>query len=194
MAGVLKDINSVDFSKLPKPRPEEFFGIVLSEWNLDITKRLAEGAYKTLSNAGVYDDRIFFIRVPGSFELTFGAKFLIENCSNLTAVIAIGCVIKGETPHFHYVSRAVTDGIRELNVQYDVPVIFSVLTVNNKEQALARAGGYMGNKGVEGAVAALQMSQYARYLSRGVKGKFQELEKYLISNMSANDKDYWLGV
>jgi len=133
------------------------FGIVVSDWNKDVTHKLLDGAYKTLLDYGAHDYNIIVKHVPGSFELTTGAKFMIEY-TNVDAVIALGSVIKGETPHFDYVCQGVTQGITDLNVKYNIPVVFGLLTTNNQKQAENRAGGKHGNKGDEAAVTAIRMA------------------------------------
>ena len=129
--------------------------VVISEWNSQITKGLLKGVLDTLKSYGVYSNNIVTKYVPGSFELIFGAKKL--QTSSVDAVIAVGCIIQGETKHFDYVCQGVTQGIKDLNVLYDTPVIFCVLTDNNIQQSLDRSGGKHGNKGVEAAVTALKM-------------------------------------
>ena len=131
-------------------------GIVVAEWNKDITGALLEGASTALKAAGI--ETISIKWVPGAFELPLGAQYLIE-LANADAVIAIGCLIKGETPHFHYISEAVTGSLSRLNLQYIKPVVYGVLTVDAHEQAKERAGGSLGNKGEEAALVALQMLQ-----------------------------------
>lgn len=135
---------------------DKIIGIVVSEWNSPITNSLLKGAVDTLISAGVKEDDIIIEYVPGSVELTFGAKTIIEG-TLAHAVIVLGCVIQGETAHFDYVCDSVTQGITTLNLDYDSPVIFGLLTTNNQEQAEARAGGTHGNKGVDCAIAALKM-------------------------------------
>lgn len=135
---------------------DKIIGIVVSEWNAPITESLLKGATDTLISAGVKESDIIVEYVPGSVELTFGAKTLIEE-TLAHAVIVLGCVIQGETAHFDYVCDSVTQGITTLNLEYDTPVIFGVLTTNNQEQAEARAGGSHGNKGEDCAIAALKM-------------------------------------
>lgn len=130
--------------------------IVRAEWNHEITSSLAEAAKNTLIEHGVNPEGIIELDVPGAVELTFGAKSLHED-HEPDAVIVIGCVIQGETKHFDYVCQSVTYGITELNLSYDAPTIFCVLTDNILEQSIARSGGKHGNKGVEAAVAALKM-------------------------------------
>ena len=131
-------------------------GIVVSEWNTPITESLLKGTIDTLIAAGMREDDIIIEYVPGTVELTFGAKVLIEE-TLVHAVIVLGCVIQGETRHFDYVCDSVTQGITKLNLNYPTPVIFGVLTTNNLEQAEARAGGTHGNKGEDCAIAALKM-------------------------------------
>ena len=132
-------------------------GIAVSEWNDKITDALLSGAKEILLKHGVKEENIFVDYVPGSFELIFGSKHLAEN-RNLDAVIALGCIIRGGTPHFEYVCQGVTQGIAQLNATHKIPFIFGILTTDNEQQALDRAGGIHGNKGVEAAVTALKMT------------------------------------
>lgn len=133
------------------------FGIVVSEWNQQITSALFKGAYDTLIGNGVQPDSIYRIDVPGSFELTAGARFIATK-HKPDAVICIGCIIQGETRHFDFISQAVANGLTHLNARSDIPFIFGVLTTDSMEQALERAGGKHGNKGVEAAVTAIKMA------------------------------------
>lgn len=135
--------------------------IAVAEWNGHITSALRDGAVELLHNNGLTDDDIAVVSVPGAVELTFAASKLIET-GNFDAVIIIGCVIKGDTPHFDYVCQSVTQGMTSLNSDCDIPVIFGVLTVNEEQQALDRAGGCLGNKGAEAAEAALKMVAFNR--------------------------------
>ena len=145
------------------PNAEGFrFGIVVSEWNSEITDNLFNGAYQTLLDHGVNKDNIFTSHVPGSFELIYGCKHMIKN-NNLDAMIAIGSVIKGETKHFDFVCEAVSQGIKDINLHFDVPTIFCVLTDDTLQQAIDRSGGKHGNKGIESAVAAIKMADLGRY-------------------------------
>ena len=132
-------------------------GIVVSDWNGDITKALLHGAKKTLKKHGAKDKNIHVRHVPGTFELTFGARLLAEHVDP-DAVICFGCVIQGETPHFTYICQGVTQGITQLNLDYDIPFIFGVLTTETRQQALDRSGGKLGNKGDEAAVTAIRMA------------------------------------
>lgn len=133
------------------------FGIVVSDWNPDITGALLDGAVKTLRKHGTKKNNIVIKHVPGTFELTLGAQFLAEY-DDLDGVICLGCVIQGETPHFNYICQGVTQGITQLNLDYNIPFIFGVLTTNSYQQASDRAGGKLGNKGDEAAVTAIKMA------------------------------------
>lgn len=137
------------------------FGIVVSDWNKEITWSLLDGAVKTLKKHGATENNIVVKHVPGSFELTLGAQFLAEY-DDLDAVICLGCVIQGETPHFTYICQGVTQGITQLNLEYNLPFIFGVLTTNDQQQAIDRAGGKLGNKGDEAAVTAIKMAALQR--------------------------------
>jgi 6,7-dimethyl-8-ribityllumazine synthase len=132
------------------------FGIVVSEWNFQITSALAEGAVRTLKKHGVRDEDIMVKYVPGSFELPLGAQYFAE-MENVDAVILLGCVIQGETRHFDFICQGVTQGTVELNLKYNKPFIFGILTTENEQQALDRSGGKHGNKGDEAAVTAIKM-------------------------------------
>ncbi|NDV78449.1 6,7-dimethyl-8-ribityllumazine synthase [Dysgonomonas sp. 511] len=136
-------------------------GIVVSEWNENITKALLDGAFKTLVKHGVKSENILIDFVPGSFELIFGSKHLVEN-KEIDAVIALGCVVRGGTPHFEYVCSGVTQGIADMNIRYDIPFIFGLLTTDTMQQAEERAGGIHGNKGDECAITALKMIDFYR--------------------------------
>jgi 6,7-dimethyl-8-ribityllumazine synthase len=144
-------------------------GMVTADWNSDVTYKLRDGAVATLKEAGVTDNHIHSIQVPGSFELIAGARLLASR-ENLDAVICIGCVIKGETPHFEVINHAVATGIAELNVISGLPFIFGVLTTDNQEQAIERAGGRHGNKGSEAAYTALKMGLMKRDLGKSPSG------------------------
>ena len=131
-------------------------GLVVSKWNEKITESLFNGAYTTLTELGVKANNIKRIDVPGSFELVFGSKKMIQ--AKVDVVIAIGCVIKGETEHFDYICQSVSKGIIDLNINFDTPVVFCVLTDNNIQQSVDRSGGKHGNKGVEAAITALKLA------------------------------------
>ena len=132
------------------------FGIVVSEWNPHITGALLEGAIDTLKKEGALDENIFVKQVPGSFELIYGATQMIQKY-DCDAVIVLGCVVRGDTPHFVYVCQGVTQGIAQLNAIGKVPVIYGLVTTNDMAQAEDRAGGKLGNKGIEGAITAVKM-------------------------------------
>ncbi|MCF2489488.1 6,7-dimethyl-8-ribityllumazine synthase [Dyadobacter sp. CY347] len=132
------------------------FGILVAEWNTEVTEKLFEGAYQTLINHGATPENIERGNVPGSFELTLGAQWFAER-RDIDAVIALGVVIQGETKHNDYINHAVAQGITNVSLKSGKPVIFGVLTPNNMEQALDRAGGVHGNKGDEAAITAVKM-------------------------------------
>ena len=132
-------------------------GIVVAEWNPQITNALCQGAYDTLVANKVAKKDITVVHVPGSFELPTGADTLLSSDTDYDAVICLGCVIQGETRHFDFICGAVSNGLINLSLQDGRPVIFGVLTTNNMEQAIDRSGGKHGNKGVEAAVTAIKM-------------------------------------
>ncbi|RKX19645.1 MAG: 6,7-dimethyl-8-ribityllumazine synthase [Candidatus Zixiibacteriota bacterium] len=133
--------------------------VVATEWNSEITDALLDGAVSSLKKYGVDEEDIQIYRVPGTFELSFAAKQILEY-ELVDAVIVLGTVIQGETRHFDFICQGVTQGITELNLYYDKPVIFGVLTTENMEQARDRSGGKLGNKGAEAAIAALKMINF----------------------------------
>ncbi len=155
MSSATKNLSTAEGSKTPSAKAFKF-GIVFSEWNYEITNALKEGAIKTLLENGALQENIFVKEVPGSFELTLGAQYMAEY-SDADAVICIGCVIQGETRHFDFICDAVAKGITNLNIKYNKPFIFGVLTPDNQQQAIDRAGGIHGNKGDEAAVTAIKM-------------------------------------
>ena len=156
MADKNKNLSAYNAEELPSVKNMSF-GFVVAEWNSEITNALLDGAYNTLIAQGVEEDNIIIKYVPGAFEIPFGAKSVYES-HDLDAIICIGCVIKGETPHFDYICQGVTQGIMNLNTQLDVPFIFGILTTSNMQQAQDRAGGKHGNKGVEAAITAIKMA------------------------------------
>ncbi|WP_248722262.1 6,7-dimethyl-8-ribityllumazine synthase [Seonamhaeicola sp. ML3] len=159
MATENKNLSAYDKATIPDANDFRF-GIVVSEWNDSITEPLYQGAYDALIDNGVSPSNIVRWDVPGSFELIYGSKKMQEQMVN--AVIAIGSVIQGETKHFDFVCQGVAQGIKDLNVMHETPVIFCVLTDNNLEQAQARSGGKHGNKGTEAAIAAIKMAELRR--------------------------------
>lgn len=132
------------------------FGIVVSNWNKNITDNLYDGAFDTLLKYGAKENNIKKLEVPGSFELVYGCKKMQNE--NLDVIIAIGCVIKGETDHYDYICSSVSNGIVQLNIINDTPIVFCVLTDHNIEQSISRSGGKHGNKGVESAIAAIKIA------------------------------------
>jgi 6,7-dimethyl-8-ribityllumazine synthase len=159
MATAYQNLSNYDFNSVPDASAMRI-GIVASEWNESVTEKMLEGACNTLERHGVKTENIRVERVPGSFELNFGARRMAEYLQ-VDAVIALGCIVKGDTPHFDYVCSAVTQGITELNFRYDIPFIFGILTTNNLKQAEERCGGIYGNKGDEAAITAIKMIDYA---------------------------------
>ena len=141
------------------------FGIVVSDWNREVTWSLLDGALKILKKHGAAKKNVVVKHVPGAFELTLGAQFLAEY-DDLDAVICLGCVIQGDTPHFTYICQGVTQGITQLNMEYNIPFIFGVLTTNTHQQAVDRAGGKHGNKGDEAAVTAIKMAALQREIEK----------------------------
>ena len=154
--------NLSNYDKATIPNAKKFrFGIVVSEWNKNITEAMFNGAYEALIDCGAKPSNIIRWNVPGSFELIYGCKKMQEQ--NVDAVIAIGSVIQGETKHFDFVCQGVTQGIKDLNILRDPAIIFCVLTDNSMQQAEARSGGLHGNKGTEAAIAAIKMAQLGVY-------------------------------
>ena len=164
MASALKNLSDYNESTIPSAEGSSF-GIVVSEWNARITHALYEACYDTLAKHGAREENIHVMQVPGSFELTAGAKMIADE-HKVDAVICLGCVIKGETRHNEYINYAVSHGLTSLSMFYSRPFVFGVLTPDTEEQALDRAGGMHGNKGVEAAVTAIRMAS----LKKGMKG------------------------
>ncbi|MCR8559114.1 6,7-dimethyl-8-ribityllumazine synthase [Mucilaginibacter sp. BJC16-A38] len=163
MATSLKNLSDFSETEVPSAAPYHF-GIVVAEWNPNITNALYQGAFDSLLEHGALKENIHVYPVPGSFELTSGADLLLKN-SKLDAVICLGCVIQGETRHFDFICNAVANGLSNVAIKYSKPVIFGVLTTDNQQQAVERAGGKHGNKGVEGAVTAIKMAYLAETLN-----------------------------
>lgn len=162
-------VNLSDYKPLHITNADEFsIGIVFSEWNDFVTYNLRDAALEILQKEGVKPENIKLFPVPGAFELNYASMQLCKE-RKYDAVISIGCVIRGETPHFDYVCSAVAQGIKDCNILTDTPTIFCVLTDDTKEQSIARSGGNLGNKGVEAAVTALRMIDFRKNLS-GKKG------------------------
>jgi len=159
MATKYQNLSEYDANKLPDASNMKF-AIVVSEWNSDITYKLRDGAYDTLIKNGVKPENITVAYVPGSFELIYGAKRIAKSIKP-DAVIGLGCVIRGDTPHFEYVCSGATQGFAKLNTKGDIPYIFGLLTDNTKQQSIDRSGGELGNKGIEAAITAIKMAQFA---------------------------------
>ncbi len=158
MATSTTNLSAYDKNTIPNAKDFRF-GIVVSEWNHNITEGMFQGAFDALKDCGAINENIVRWNVPGSFELIYGCKRMAQSYDMLDAVIAIGSVVQGETKHFDYVCEAVAQGIKDLNVQGNIPVIFCVLTDNTMQQAIDRSGGKHGNKGTEAAIAAIKMAQ-----------------------------------
>lgn len=164
MATENKNLSAYDKTKLPNAGAYRF-GIVVSQWNNHITHNLQKGAVEALLDLGAKKENISTFEVPGSFELIFSASQLCKK-EIYDAVIVVGSVIRGETAHFDYVCQGVTQGIKDLNVQYDTPVIFCVLTDDNEQQSIDRSGGKHGNKGTEAGVTAVVMASLKSQMNR----------------------------
>lgn len=161
----MKKVNLSDYDPTVVPDGSKYkIGIVAALWNSDVTDKLLAGAIDTLREHNVDNENILVRRVPGTFELTSAADMMLQYTPALDAVICIGCVIQGETRHFEFICQAVSQGITNVALKHQRPVIFSVLTTNDMQQALDRAGGRHGNKGVEGAATALTMVAYRKSL------------------------------
>jgi 6,7-dimethyl-8-ribityllumazine synthase len=167
MASVQQNLSVFDKSNLPDATHMRI-GIVVAEWNSKITEPLFNGAFETLKSCGVDEINIHRVNVPGSFELTSGAKFIVSH-HKLDAVICLGCVIQGETRHFEFICNAVAQGLTNLGIVSSIPFIFGVLTTDTEEQAMERAGGKHGNKGVEAAITAIKMAGLKTQKSDGKK-------------------------
>lgn len=167
MASALKNLSKYKETDISSAK-DFSFGIVVADWNEEITHALYEGCYDTLIKHETLAENIHTAQVPGSFELPVGAKMLASS-QKLDAVICIGCVIKGETSHNEYINNSVALGLTNLSIASGIPFIFGVLTPNDQQQALDRAGGEYGNKGVEAAVTALRMASLNKQLKEPLK-------------------------
>ncbi len=159
MATQYQNLSEYDSNTVPNAS-EMTFGIVISEWNHEITGKLKDGAYNTLIRHGAKPENITIAYVPGSFELIYGVKRMAKSI-HPDAIIGLGCVIRGETPHFDYVCSGVTQGFAELNKEGDIPFIFGLLTNDTMRQSIDRAGGIHGNKGDECAITAIKMIDFS---------------------------------
>ncbi|MCK9255736.1 MAG: 6,7-dimethyl-8-ribityllumazine synthase [Bacteroidales bacterium] len=178
MASSLKNLSQYSEQGVARQNEDDLLsiGIVVSEWNQEVTASMAEAAIETLKKYGFQDEDIILKSVPGSFELPKAAKYFVEY-ANVDAIICLGCVIQGETRHFDFVCSGLTQGIMQVNLDSNIPVAYGVLTTNNLQQALDRAGGKHGNKGVEATVAALKMLQMKLDFEAENSIKLEELEK-----------------
>ena len=166
MATSLKNLSDYNIQSVGNAEHMKF-GIVVAEWNTEITEALYKGAYTTLVKHGAKEENILKKYVPGTFELTLGAQLIAKN-TDIDAVIVLGCVIQGETRHFDFICQGVAYGITELNIACNLPVIFGVLTTDNQQQALDRAGGKHGNKGDEAAYTAIKMVALKQSLEKTI--------------------------
>ena len=160
MSSVLKNLSAYKPEDIPNAE-DHIFGIVVSEWNSEITGALLEGALEILKKAGAKESQIHVTYVPGTFELPFGAQRIIKDKAP-DAVICLGCVIQGETRHFDFICEAAANGIMQVGLQFSLPVVFGVLTTQDLEQAKARSGGKHGNKGIEASLTALKLVSYKK--------------------------------
>lgn len=160
MASALKNLSTYDESTLPDGKDFKI-GIVIAEYHTDITHALYQGAFETLTKHGVLESNIETAQVPGAYELPGGARILAGS-EKLDAIICLGCVIKGDTPHNDYINQSVADALQNMTIATGKPFIFGLITPNTHQQALDRAGGIHGNKGIECAVAALRMTQLSK--------------------------------
>lgn len=157
MATALHNLSKYNKESIPDAS-NMCFGIVVAEWNSDITNALLDGAVNTLEKHGALPENIHVKKVPGSFELIYGAHQMVLH--GYDAVIILGCVIRGETPHFDYICQGVTYGIAHLNTTSEIPIIYGLLTTNDSQQAIDRSGGKLGNKGDECAIDAIKMAKF----------------------------------
>lgn len=176
LASELKNLSAYDPNDVPTGETMRF-GIVVSEWNTEVTSKLQKGAVDTLIKCGTDPKDIVVRYVPGSYELPLGAKMMAERLE-FDAIICIGCVIRGETSHFDFICDAVAHGIMELNTRLGIPFVFGVLTTENQQQALDRAGGKHGNKGDEAAITALKMVELQREVDISDELFREEMEEF----------------
>jgi 6,7-dimethyl-8-ribityllumazine synthase len=165
VASSLKNLSEFSSANIPSGIEDMKLGIVVSEWNPEITEALFDGAVKTLLDLGISKKNILRKDVPGSYELTLGAQYFAE-FTHVDAVICLGCVIQGETRHFDFICQAVANGLTTVSIKYNRPFIFGVLTTDTFKQAKERAGGKHGNKGIEAAVTAVKMIALKREFSK----------------------------
>lgn len=164
MSSAARGLSEIEGTPVPSA-DEMTIGIVVSEWNSEITGSLFRAASEALIQFGIQPENIYRHEVPGTFELPLGAQFLLE-FTEVDAVICLGCVIQGETRHFDFICDAAAQGITNVGLKYNMPVIFGVLTPNDMQQAIDRSGGKHGNKGVEAAVTAVKMVALKKAVSQ----------------------------
>jgi 6,7-dimethyl-8-ribityllumazine synthase len=169
MASYLKNLSEFDEKNLPNS-DDMVLGIVVSDWNKHITHSMYDGCYNTFVENGVKKKNIHTIQVPGAFELPVAAKLLLNKYPTLDAVVCLGCVIKGDTRHDEYINQSVGVGLTQLSLLTGRPIIFGVLTTNDEQQAIDRAGGKHGNKGIEAAATAIRMADLRQDLTHSKKG------------------------
>lgn len=162
MASNLKNLSDFSHTTVPSGRPYKF-GIIVAAWNAEVTSALYRGAYDSLISNQVEEQNIVSVEVAGSYELIAGADLMLSN-TKVDAVICLGCVIQGETKHFDFICNAVANGLANVGIKHTKPVIFGVLTTDNQQQALDRAGGKHGNKGDEAAITAIKMAAFTSEL------------------------------
>jgi 6,7-dimethyl-8-ribityllumazine synthase len=160
MATHLKNLSDFSHTTIPDASPYKF-AFAVAEWNAEITGSLYSGAFDTLLEHGVEENNIISVSVPGSFELTGAAELILNKHPHVDAVICLGCIIQGETRHFDFICDAVAHGLTQVGIKHNKPVIFGVLTTNDQQQAIDRAGGKHGNKGDEAAITAIKMAHLA---------------------------------
>ena len=165
MATHLKNLSDFSHTSIPSGKGYKV-AIVVAEWNPEITNALLAGAYSHLTAMGVKEKNILIHHVPGSFELIYGADKVAQTHPDLDGIIVVGCVIRGATAHFDYVCQGVTQGVKDLNIKHNMPIIFCVLTDENEQQSIDRSGGKHGNKGVEAGVAAVMMADMKKKLGK----------------------------
>ena len=160
MATQLKNLSDFSHTSIPDASPYTF-AIAVAEWNAEVTGALYQGALNTLLKHGVKQENITSVSVPGSFELTGAAELILNKHPHLDGVICLGCIIQGETRHFDFICDAVAHGLTQVGIKHNKPVIFGVITTNDQQQAMDRAGGKHGNKGDEAAITAIKMAELA---------------------------------
>lgn len=182
MATALKNLSSIDITSMPSAE-QMVVGVVVSDWNSKVTSKLLDGALCTLLAMGCPTENIVVRHVPGAFELPLGAQLFAQN-TDVDGVIVLGCVIRGGTPHFDYVCSAATQGVVNVQLAWNVPVAFGLLTVDDEQQALDRAGGKHGNKGDEAAATVVQMIALQNEMTPSDEDEESENEQEFIDLMS----------